>query len=84
MDSYCHTQQELLERLRREHDVHWSVEVLRKVTAAVSRGVAEYLHAAQKEHLLSWLKAADGSKGRRRITLAVRWRNSGSCSNIPA
>lgn len=70
-EASCHTQQELLERLRHEHDVRWSVEVLRKVTTAVSEGVAEYLHAAQKEQLLAWLRAADGSGGRRRITLAV-------------
>jgi len=70
-EASCPTQQELLQRLRREHDVHWSVDVLRNVTAAVSHGVAEYLHAAQKEQLLAWLRAADGSKGRRRITLAV-------------
>jgi hypothetical protein len=70
-EASCHTQQELLQRLRREHDVHWSVDVLRNVTAAVSHGVAEHLHQTQKEQLLSWLRAADGSGGRRRITLAA-------------
>lgn len=67
----CHTQQELLELLQREHGVGWSPKVLRGVTAAVSQGVAEYLHQAQKEQLLAWLRSADGSKGRRKITLAV-------------
>ena len=66
-----HTQRELLELLEREHRVCWSAKVLRRVTAAVSRGVAEHLHQAQKEQLLAWLRAADGSKGRRKITLAV-------------
>ena len=66
-----HTQRELLELLEREHRVGWSAKVLRRVTAAVSQGVAEHLHQAQKEQLLDWLRAADGSKGRRQITLAV-------------
>ena len=66
-----HTQRELLELLEREHRVRWSAKVLRRVTAAVSRGVAEHLHQAQKEQLLDWLRMADGSKGRRKITLAV-------------
>ena len=66
-----HTQQELLELLEREYRVGWSVTVLRKVTAAVSRGVAEHLHQAQKKQLLAWLRLADSSKGRHKITLAV-------------
>lgn len=66
-----HTQRELLELLEREHRVCWSAKVLRRVTAAVSRGVAEHLHQAQKEQLLAWLRLADGSKGRRKISLAV-------------
>lgn len=66
-----HTQRELLEFLEREHRVRWSAKVLRRVTVAVSRGVAEHLHSAQKEQLLAWLRVADGSKGRRQITLAV-------------
>jgi len=66
-----HTQRELLELLEREHRVGWSAKVLRRVTAAVSGGVAEHLHQAQKEQLLDWLRAADASKGRRKITLAV-------------
>jgi len=66
-----HTQRELLELLEREHRVGWSAKVLRRVTAAVSKGVAEHLHQAQKEQLLAWLRAADGSKGRRKIVLAV-------------
>ena len=66
-----HTQQEVLQRLAADHGVLWSVGVLRKVTAAVSEGMAEHLHPAQKVQLLEWLRQADGSKGRRAIVLAV-------------
>ena len=66
-----HTQREVLQRLAEDHDVVWSVGVLRKVTAAVSEGMAEHLHQAQKAQLLEWLRQADGSKGRRAIVLAA-------------
>jgi len=66
-----HTQQEVLQRLAEDYGVLWSVGVLRKVTAAVSEGMAQYLHKAQKVQLLEWLRQADGSKGRRAIVLAV-------------
>jgi len=66
-----HTQRELQDLLEREHQVRWSATVLRRVTAAVSEGIAPHLHQAQKQQLLQWLRAADGSKGRRKITLAV-------------
>ena len=66
-----HTQQEVLRRLSEDYGVLWSVGVLRKVTAAVSAGLAEHLHEAQKAQLLEWLRQADGSKGRRAIVLAV-------------
>jgi len=66
-----HTQQEVLRQLAEDYHVVWSVEVLRKVTAAVSEGMAEHLQQAQKAQLLEWLRQADGSKGRRAIVLAV-------------
>src|SRR5262249_1315964 len=66
-----YTQQELLDLLAADHHVHWSVKVLRAVTAAVSAGIAPYLRAAQQRQLLCWLAQASCSKGRRRITLAV-------------
>ncbi len=66
-----HSQREVLQRLAEDYGVSWSVAVLRKVTAAVSAGVAEYLHQAQKAQLLDWLQKADGSKGRHKIALAV-------------
>jgi hypothetical protein len=66
-----HTQQEVLQHLAEDHGVSWSVAVLRKVTAAVSAGVAEHLHEAQKAKLLEWLRQAEASKGRRAIVFAV-------------
>lgn len=66
-----HTQQEVLDLLRCEHCVPWSIAVLRKVIAAVSQGIAEHVHAAQKKQLLDWLRAANDSTGRHKITLAV-------------
>ncbi len=56
--------------LEREHRVRWSAKVLWHERGG-RRGVAEHLHQAQKEQLLDWLRTADGSKGRRGITLAV-------------
>lgn len=67
----AHTQQELLDVLRREHHVSWSVQVLRQVTAAVSAGVAPYWRDAQQRALLGWLAQARQSPGRRRVVLAV-------------
>jgi len=66
-----HTQQEVLRQLAEDHGVVWSVDVLRKVTAVVSEGMAEHLQRAQKVQLLEWLRQADESKGRRAIVLAV-------------
>ena len=43
------TQQETLDWLRREHGVSFSPDVLRKVTAAVSQGVAPWLHDADRK-----------------------------------
>jgi hypothetical protein len=61
----------VLRQLAEDYGVLWSVEVLRKVTAAVSAGMAAHLHQAQKLQILEWLRQADGSKGRRAIVLAV-------------
>ena len=66
-----HTQQEMLELLRADHQVNWSVEVLRQVTAAVSAGIAPYLRAAQQQALLGWLAEAQQRPGRYRPVLAV-------------
>jgi hypothetical protein len=66
-----HTQQEMLDLLQRDHQVSWSVEVLRKVAAAVSAGIAPSLRAAQQHALLGWLSVAQQSRGRYRPVLAV-------------
>src|SRR5437763_13156048 len=66
-----HTQQEMLDLLRRDHQVSWSVEVLRRVAAAASAGIAPYLRAAQQQALLGWLRLAQQSRGRYRSALAV-------------
>ena len=66
-----HTQQHLLDVLRREHHLDWSVPVLRQVTAAVSAGIAPYLRAAQQQAVGEWLSKASHSRGRRRVVLAV-------------
>jgi hypothetical protein len=66
-----HTQQEMLDLLRADHQLTWSVEVLRQVTAAVSAGIAPYLRAAQQQALLGWLAEAQQSRGRYRPVLAV-------------
>lgn len=65
------TQNELLEMLRRDHGISWSVDVLRQVTSAVSEGVSEHLQRAQQQVLLRYLEQARASSGRRKITLSV-------------
>jgi hypothetical protein len=65
------TQEEMQTLLQRDHHVHWSITVLRQVTAAVSAGIAPHLCEAQRQTLLGWLAQASQSKGRRRVTLAV-------------
>jgi hypothetical protein len=66
-----HTQQQLLDVLLHDHHVHWSVAVLRQVTAAVSAGIAPYLRQAQQQAIRRWLALAKQSRGRHRIVLAV-------------
>lgn len=69
--SAAHTQQQMLDFLQREHHVCWSVTVLRRVTAALSAGIAPYLRDVQRQMLLRWLAQARQSRGRHRVTLAV-------------
>ena len=66
-----HTESEVLEVLKSEHAVSFSKETLRKVTRAVGEGLADHLHEAQKQQLLSWLREARDSKGRYQPVLAV-------------
>jgi hypothetical protein len=65
------TQQAVVETLRRDHGVQWSVDLLRKVTASVSEGMGQHRHEAQVAKLLSLLKDAFASRGSRKPILAV-------------
>jgi hypothetical protein len=65
------TQRAVLQALREDHAVGWSVHLLRKVTASVAQGMAAHRHAAQVAKLLELLKRAFASRGDRRPTLAV-------------
>lgn len=65
------TQQTVLDLLKSEHNVQWSVDLLRKVTASVSRGMQEHRHEAQVAKVLSWLKKASTSRGSRKPILSV-------------
>lgn len=65
------TQRELLEVLRCDFDVGWSVGTLRNVTAAISEGMLPYLQEAQVKQILIWLRQAEASRGRHKIVLAA-------------
>lgn len=65
------TQRMVLQTLRRDHGVKWSVHLLRKVTAAVAGGMGEHRHEAQVAKLLGLLGAAFASRGDRRPILSV-------------
>ncbi len=65
------TQEELRTLLQRDHHVHWSVTVLRQVTAAVSAGIAPHLREVQRQTLLGWLTQARRSRGQQQVVLAV-------------
>jgi hypothetical protein len=69
--SNSHTQQEMLELLKSDHQVGWSTQTLRAVAAAVSAGIAPHLQSVQKQRLLAWLAQAQKSHGRHRPTLSV-------------
>ena len=64
-----HTQKTVLELLRRDQGVSWSVKTLRKVTASLSTGMAEFRQAAQVEQVLTWLQQAQNSSGPHRPVL---------------
>lgn len=66
-----YTQQTVLALLRQEHGVSWSVHLLRKVTAAVSAGLAPFRHAAQVQQVLQWLQQAQDSRGPHRPLLVA-------------
>jgi hypothetical protein len=66
-----HEQSQVLATLVRDHGVCWAGSTLRKVTAALSGGMASFREAAQVQKALDWLKKAFPSKGRHRPVLAV-------------
>jgi hypothetical protein len=65
------SQEAVLSILQRDHGVAWSCSTLRNVTAEVSEGMAPHLHDAQLAQVLAWLKQAERSRGKHRVTLAV-------------
>jgi hypothetical protein len=65
------TQGQVRALLARQHGVRWSVQVLRKVTAAVSAGLAEHRAAAQAAQLVEALRKAEASAGPHRPTVCV-------------
>jgi len=64
-------EQAVLTILRRDHALHWSVDLLRDVTACVSQTLAKHSHTAQVAQLLKWLEQADASRGSRKPIVAV-------------
>lgn len=66
-----HEQSQVLSMLRRDHGVCWAVKTLRKVTAALSEGLAAFREDAQVSKALDWLKQAFASKGRYRPVLTI-------------
>jgi hypothetical protein len=65
------TQQVVLQALRDDHGVSWSVHLLRKVTASVAEAMSEHRHEAQVAKLLKLLEQAFASRGDRLPVLAV-------------
>jgi hypothetical protein len=66
-----HEQSHVLNMLVRDHGVCWAVKTLRKVTAAISTGMASFREEAQVHKVLGWLTQAFASKGRYRPVLTV-------------
>lgn len=64
-------QNTVLQWLRRDHALSWSVASLRSVVASVSAAMAPHTHDAQVQQLLTWLKQAEQSRGSRKPVLAV-------------
>ncbi len=66
-----HPQGGTLDLLARDHDVGWSAETLRNVSAAFAEGLETHRPAAQVEQILEWLQQASVSHGRHRPSLVV-------------
>jgi hypothetical protein len=67
----AHTQGGVRALLAHYHGVHWSVKVLRKVTACLSEGLTEHREAAQAARLVEALRQASASVGPHRPTVCV-------------
>src|SRR3569623_2137196 len=67
----AHTQGGVRALLAHYHGVHWSVKVLRKVTACLSEGLTEHREAAQAARLVEALRPASASVGPHRPTVCV-------------
>lgn len=59
-----HPQSGTVALLARDHDVHWSKDTLRQVTAAVAEGLEQQRLTVQVEQVLRWLAKAQASRGR--------------------
>jgi hypothetical protein len=66
-----HPQSGTVALLARDHDVHWSKDTLRQVTAAMAQGVEQQRLTAQVDQVLGWLAKAQASRGRFRPALVV-------------
>lgn len=66
-----HTQKTALQLLHQEHDVRWSADTLRKVTATLSAALAPLRHRAQVAQLVSWLADAYKSSGPHKPVLST-------------
>jgi hypothetical protein len=69
--SAAYTQGGVRDLLARYHGVHWSVKVLRKVTASLSQGMAEHRETAQAARLVEALRQASESVGPHEPTVCV-------------
>ena len=65
------SQNSVLEYLKRNHGVSWSVATLRKVIAGLSEGMESHRHDASVAQVLKWLEQAYASRGGRKPVLAV-------------
>jgi hypothetical protein len=57
--------------LKRDHDLRWSKDTLRQVTAAVACGVEQQRPTVQVDQVLDWLAQAQASRGRYRPALVA-------------
>jgi hypothetical protein len=72
--AWCLAQQsqgETLAVLARDHDVRWSKDTLRQVTAVVAVGLEQQRPTVQIDKILDWLARAQNSRGRFRPSLVV-------------